>query len=209
MQRGRLVLMSVLVLALAGTGVLLATNGRRNSAAHASAATSTDHQLRSPSFETSLPAGWYFVQERTTVKGARTFHLSSTGAAVDGLGIAPKGVAAITVAESAPGSLAADRIGGRPAETLAPAALMAHVIAQPREAVSLVTAQAPKASRLDGASAADAAFGYGFHGRGMLQMDVIARHGGRLFTVELDAEPGLVKRGQAALSTMLSSWHWR
>jgi hypothetical protein len=207
MPSGRLALMSVLVLVLAGAGVVLATSGRRNSAARASAP--TEHEIHTASFRTPIPAAWYFVQERATAAGARGFHLSSTGAPVDGLGIAPKGAAALTVAESAPGALAAARIGGRPASGLTAPELLPHLVGQPRRAASVVTVQAPAATRLDGAPAAQAAFAYDFQGRPMTQTDVIAEHGGRVFTVELDAEPSQAGAGRKALATVLSSWRWR
>jgi hypothetical protein len=209
MPSGRLALLSLLVLVLAGAGVVLATKGGHSAASPARATAPNEHEIHTPSFATPIPSGWYFVQERKSIKGARGFHLSSTGAAVNGLGIAPKGTAAITVSESAPGILAAGKIDGRPLSAISPSALMPRVIGQPAEAVSVVTAEAPQASTLAGAAAARAAFGYGFHGRGMMQIDVIAEHGGRLFSVELDAEPSQASVGQAALATMLSAWHWR
>ncbi len=207
MPSGRLALMSVLVLVLAGAGVVLATSGRRNSRGRASAP--TEHEIHTASFKTPIPAGWYFVQERSSAAGALGFHLSSTGAPVDGLGIGPKGTAALTVAESAPGVLAAARFRGRAASGLTPPELLPHLIGQPRGAASVVTVQAPAATRLDGAPAAQAAFTYDFQGRPMTQTDVIAEHGGRVFTVELDAEQSQAAAGQTALATVLSSWRWR
>ncbi len=209
MTGGRLALMSVLVLVLAGAGVLLATSGRRNSASRASAPAPTEHEIHTPSLQTPIPAGWSFVQERVTAAGAHGLHLTSTGAPVDRLGIAPKGAAALTVAESAPGVLAAASFDGRTASGLTPPELLPHLIGRPRGAVSVATVRAPAASRLDGAPAAQASFTYEFKGRHMRQTDVIAEHGGRVFTVELDAEPSQAGAGSTALATVLASWRWR
>jgi hypothetical protein len=207
MPSGRLALMSVLVLVLAGAGVVLATSGRRKSTSPARASAPTEHEIHTASFKTPIPARWYFVQERATAAGAHGFHLSSTGAPVDGLGIAPKGTAALTIAESAPGVLAAASFSGRAASGLTPPQLLPHLIGQPRGAASVVTVQASAATRLDGAPAAQAAFTYDFQGRPMTQTDVIAERAGRVFTVELDAEPS--QGARTALATVLSSWRWR
>ena len=40
-------------------------------------------------------------------------------------------------------------------------------------------------------------------------VDLLAKHGGRLFVVELDAEPALATQSEAAMQTIFSSWRWR
>jgi hypothetical protein len=202
MRRAQFVLVCLVALAVTGGAVALLTLSRGTHAGQASS-------IQAASFDAALPAGWVVVQDRSNAKGARGLHLSSTGAPIDGLGIGPDGTAAITIAESAPNLLDKATIGGRPASSISPAKMLPLVIGQPAQAVSVVTNEKPTSISLDGAPAAEAAFGYGFEGRSMMQVDVIAEHGGRLFTVELDAEPALARQSTAAWLQVLSSWRWR
>ncbi len=161
--------------------------------------------IKGLTFQASVPAGWVVVRQQTDARGALGIQLSSTGAKLSALGIGPAGTAGVTIFESQNGAA----LHGRAAASIAPVALLPHVIGTPAKAVSVVAGERPTRTKLTGARAAEEAFGYGFAGRGMMQVDLLAVRRRKVFTIELDAEPGLSGVSQTALAHIVSSWRWR
>jgi len=193
-------------LALCGLVAFLLLGSHGTKAAQANRPPAS-HPLDARSFTAAVPAGWAVAAR--AAGGARGYHLSSTGARINPLGIGPKGTIGITVTESGPGVLAHGRVRGRRAGSYSAPALLPAVIGTPGRAVSVKRVAAPAPRRLAGRPAAEEAFTYAYRGRKLMQVDVLAKHGGRLFVVELDAEPALATRSEAALQAIFGSWRWR
>ncbi len=193
-------------LVLCGLAAFLLLGSRGTKAAHARRPPAA-HAIDAGSFTAAVPAGWTVAAR--AAGGAHGYHLSSTGATIDPLGIGPKGTIGITLTESRPGALAHGLVKGRPASGYSASALLPAVIGTPGRAVSVKLVAAPEPRHLAGQPAGEEAFTYSYTGRKMMQVDLLAKHGGRLFVVELDAEPALASESQAALHTIFSSWRWR
>ena len=193
-------------LALCGLVAFLLLGSHGTKAAHATGSPA-QRSIQANSFSATLPAGWTVLSR--AAGGAHGYHLSSTGASINGLGIGPSGTIGVTVTESGQGALAHGRVEGRPASTYSAPALLPHVIGTPAVASSVVRVAAPAPRHLASEPAGEEAFTYTYKGRKMMQVDLLAKHGGRLFVVELDAEPALASQSKAALQTIFGSWHWR
>jgi hypothetical protein len=176
------------------------------SSSGATAVTSTTW-LHAASFTAPVPAGWT-VREQSNAKGTHQFQLGSTKASINGVGIGPAGTVAVTITAYSPQALTHGHIAGKPASTYSPAALLAYVVGQPAQAEGVQVGQHPTATTLAGAPAAEEAFFYGYRSRENLQVDVIAKHAGRLYMVELDAEPRLRTASESALSQILGGWRF-
>ena len=206
MSQTRLGILAAGGLVLYALVAFLAIGSRGGSAAHATRPPAS-RSIVARSFTAGVPAGWTAASR--ALGDGRGYHLSSTGAKINALGIGPEGTIGVTITESGQGVLAHGRVGGRPAHAYGAPALLAFVIGTPGRASSVVRVAAPAPRHLAGRPAGEEAFTYRYRGRKMMQVDVLAEHGGRLFVVELDAEPALASQSQAALQTIFTSWHWR
>jgi len=182
--------------------------GSAGGAAGEHPAVTSTASIQAPSFIAPVPAGWT-VRARANAKGAHQFQLGSGRAPINGVGIGPAGTVAVTVTEYSPQALANGRIAGRPAGGYSAVALLPLLVGQPARAEGVQVGQHPTAALLAGAPAAEEAFFYGYRGRENLQVDVIAKHDGRLFMIELDAEPHLAAASKRALSEILGGWRFR
>lgn len=184
--------------------------------------------LHGGSFRTAIDSGFEVVAHAGT-RGSQTWSLSSSGARLDEEGIPPAGTIGITLAESltpatgAHGGEAANagRVGEAAAQPHAEApetserareeaaiALMLRVVRTPTDAEGVEPSQMPRYRTLGGASAAEVSYEYTYRGRGNVQVDVVARRGGKVYFIELDTELGQIARGEAALTQLLRAWHW-
>ena len=197
--------------ASAGTGssasTASSTGGGAGAAQRDPSATSTA-SIQAPSFTAPVPAGWN-VRARANAKGTHQFQLGSTKGQINALGIGPAGTVAVTATEYGPEVLARGHIAGKPAGSYSPVALLPFLVGQPARAEGVQTGEHPTATVLAGAPAGEEAFFYGYRGRENIQVDVIAEHDGRLFLVELDAEPRLAAASRSALSQILGGWRFR
>jgi hypothetical protein len=190
------------------TGGSGGTGTSPGSAARGDRATASTASIQAPSFIAPVPAGWN-VRARANAKGAHQFQLGSTKAPINALGIGPSGTVGVTVTEYSPEALARGHIAGKPAGSYSPVALLPFLVGQPARAEGVQVAQHGTATALAGAAAAEEAFFYGYRGRENLQVDVVAKHDGRLFLIELDAEPRLASASQGALGQILGGWRFR
>ena len=90
-----------------------------------------------------------------------------------------------------------------------PTALLRALIGTPRAATDRRTTKRAHRTTLGHRRAGAATFAYTYQGRRILQRDVVARHGNRVYWIELDVESGLADAGQAGLRTVLRGWRWR
>ncbi len=206
MSRTRVVLAAVLALVAGAAAVFVLMPSKHDASAQGTPAASTT-SINTASFTLPVPTGWT-VREHSNGKGANQFQLGSTKAQINGLGIGPGGTVAVTITEYTPAVLAKGRIAGKPASTYSAAALLPFTVGQPASAEGVQVGQHATPTTLDGAQAGEEAFFYGYKGRANLQVDVLAKHGGRLFLVELDAEPRLQATSKSALSQILGGWRF-
>lgn len=206
MSRTRVVLAAVLALVAGAAAVFLLMPSKHQAAAQSRPAVSTT-SIHTAYFTVPVPAGWT-VREQSNAKGAHQFQLGSTEATINGVGIGPGGTVAVTITEYTPAVLSKGKIAGKPAGSYSTAALLPFTVGQPARAEGVQVAQHATPTTLDGAQAGEEAFFYGYKGRANLQVDVIAKHAGRLYLVELDAEPRLQATSKSALSQILGGWHF-
>ncbi len=212
MSRTRVVLAAVLALVLGAAAVFVLMPSKHPAAAQsapasAAAPASSTTSIHTASFTVPVPAGWT-VREQSNSKGAHQFQLGSTKASINGLGIGPGGTVGVTITEYTPAVLSKGRINGKPAGRYSAAALLPFTVGQPARAEGVQVGEHATPTTLDGAQAGEEAFFYGYKGRANVQVDVIAKHAGRLFLVELDAEPRLQATSKSALAQILSGWHF-
>jgi len=198
------------VAAVASAAALVAATTLAASATASDPATT--HTLRASSFTTSYPAGWRLTVRRAS--GIVTYELSSTGAKVNGVGIAPAGTIAITIGVlSVSWVTTHPLLSGVPPDRAAASQsalqLLPHVIGTPVPNPSHWITTAAHSTVLDGVSAAAIAYRYRYAGVGNVQGDVLARHGHEIVYAELDTEPSLRSKGTAALATITTHWHWK
>lgn len=206
MSRNQLVAAAVLALVAGAAAVFFLLPTGHRAAAQSPPATAAA-SLHTASFTAPVPAGWT-VREQSNAKGAHQFQLGSTKASINGVGIGPAGTVAVTITEYGPQALTRGRILGKPAASYLPVGLLPFVVGQPARAEGVQVGQRATPVVLAGAPAAEEAFFYGYKSRENLQVDVIAKHGGRLFMVELDAEPRLQAASKSALSQILGGWRF-
>lgn len=167
--------------------------------------------LNGGSFTIAYPAGWDLTARRGPT-GAVRYQLSSTGAPISGLGIGPAGTIGITIDEMPISTLAVKHLTGTSADPAASSQnaieLLPHAVGTPVGAEDLARAEFPHAITLDGADAAREAYTYSWAGHTNMQVDILSHLGGRLFLLELDAEPAVAHAGQTALEAIIQDWRW-
>jgi hypothetical protein len=209
---GRIALAATLIVVVAAvlleSGVASTSSGRRQ------------QRLHGASFTSSIDARWTVVARKSS-HGSETLALSSTAAGLDSEGIPPAGAIGITIIESP--SLAL-RLGAhlgprRAVQEVQPTsggtraeqaiALMSRVVRAPASAQGVVHSGLPRFRTLSGASAAEESYEYVYGGRGNTQVDVVARHAGEIYFIELDTELAWIAQGEASFSRLLHDWRWR
>ncbi|HTU77164.1 MAG TPA: hypothetical protein VMF09_00235 [Solirubrobacteraceae bacterium] len=178
-----------------------AVPARRHTTAAVSDAGAGTATLAAGSFTARYPAAWRLSAKRAR-SGAVEYHLSSTGAPIDNLGIGPAGTVGVTIDET-PGSarVSASKAG-------APG-LLALVVGTPELARGVTRTSNPRTISLDGEEAGEESYEYTYAGRQNVQSDVLARRGDRLVLVELDAEPAVARANQAGFELLMRGWSWR
>jgi hypothetical protein len=86
---------------------------------------------------------------------------------------------------------------------------MSGVVRTPVSAQGVVHSGLPRFRTLAGASAAEESNEYVYRGRGNIQVDVVARHAGEIYFIELDTELTRIAEGEASFSRLLDDWRWR
>ena len=177
------------------------------------------HRLRGGSFTSTIDARWKVVV-RTGLRGFETLTLTSTAAALDQQGVPPAGAIGITIIESPVSALsqhasASPRLEVREAQATGGAiqaeqaiALMSRVVRTPAGAQGVEHSGLPRFRTLSGASAAEESYEYLYGGRGNVQVDVVARHGGEIYFIDLDTELARIVDGEASFSRLLRDWRW-
>jgi len=197
--------LAVLLVAIAVAVVaLLATGGRHGGPAASVPAGSAP--LHGTGFDAAYPATWS-ATARSGPHDSAQYRLSSTGAPVNGLGIAPAGTAGITITDIPARGESRGRAFDE--EHVPAASLLRLLVGTPRVATGVTRPVAPRPTQLAGVEAAEEAYAYHYEGRQILQVDVVAAHGGRMVMLELDTEPSLAGNSQTALTQLAGNWHWR
>jgi hypothetical protein len=168
--------------------------------ARESSSSASASSVRAGSFTASYPASWRLTSARG--HGTTRYQLSSTGAAIGGLGIGPAGTVGVTIDESLPST----RLGAFAHDA---ARLLPLSVGTPRAALDVALSAPPRTVQLGGAQAAEESYAYTYEGRQNVQSDVLAVHGGRLVLVELDGEPNAAHAAQAGFEALMRSWRWR
>jgi hypothetical protein len=202
----------ITVIALVAAVVMLSMHGSKSpppSAPRATAiATPSTPALRTVTgtgFSTSYPSAWS-VSSHIGRRGSSQHLLSSSGAAIDALGLGPAGTVAVTIDDTPTSGV---RAGQRFSEQRLDAVrLLAVNVGTPEAAQAKSLAARPHAVALDGIEAGEESYVYTYEGRQNMQVDVVARHDRHIVLVELDAEPRLASASQAALTQILAAWHW-
>jgi hypothetical protein len=158
------------------------------------------------SFTTRYPSGWTITLIRP-VPGVAVYELGSSSGKLNDVNIPALGEIGITVTEFPLDKFAAKADPAAPAQS--PLALLPHVIGIPRVAQSPQFLSPPHMASLGGYPAAAEKYSYNYNGIGNVQSDVVARVGATIVSVEMDAEPSLALRAEAAMSNLLQHWHWR
>jgi hypothetical protein len=201
-------LVLVVAAVLLESGVASTSSGRR------------EQRLHGGSFTSSIDARWTVVARKGS-RGSESLALSSTVAGLDAEGIPPAGAIGITIIESPSFALrrrarlgplrAVQEVqptgGGTRAEQAI--ALMSQVVRTPSSAQGVVHSGLPRFRTLSGASAAEESYEYVYDGRGNIQVDVVARHAGEIYFIELDTELARIAQGEASFSRLLHDWRWR
>lgn len=171
-------------------------------------------RLHGGSFMSAIDARWTVIARRGS-RGSETLSLSSTAAGLDAQGIPPAGAIGITIIESPASALkvrgrTAPRGQAREAQGTAEQAiaLMARVVRTPASAQGIEHTALPRFRTLARASAAEESYEYVYDGRGNVQVDVVARHNGEIYFIELDTELARITDGEASFSRLLGSWRW-
>jgi hypothetical protein len=162
-----------------------------------------DQPVSGPGFATTFPDGWQAAKKST--KGITTFTLTTPGTTVDEVSIPSAGGVAVTIGTLTTATFR--RQFHRRAPTR-PLALVKLLIGYPR-AASNVKVKSAHSTTLGHRRAARIGFTYSYKGRSIVQRDVVARRGNRLYWIELDVEQGLAATGEAARKTVLHGWRWR
>jgi hypothetical protein len=169
----------------------------------APAAQAATKPLEGPGFSTRFPAGWASKPEKA--RGFTTFTITTPATTVDELGLPAAGGIALTVGTMTTKTFREHLKQPAPSS---PVKLMEVLIGTPPDATGLETTTAPHRTSLGGSSAGGEAFTYTYKGANILQRDVVARHGDRVYWVELDADQARTARGQIALRVILNHWQW-
>jgi hypothetical protein len=172
---------------------------RENSSSTSTTSASTS-SVRTGSFTASYPASWRLTSALR--HGGRRYQLSSTGAAIGGLGIGPAGTVGVTIDESRPST----RLGAFAHDA---ARLLPLSVGTPRAALDLARSAPPRTVQLGGEEAAEESYAYTFRGHQNVQSDVLAIHDDRLVLVELAGEPNAARAAQAGFEALMRSWRWR
>jgi hypothetical protein len=211
--RSRLVLLGVVAVAAVGVGLLqLSSHAHSQTASTPADIRPVLKTLNAGLFSTSYSSGWS-VSSKHNATGAALFQLSSTGAKVNGLGIAPAGTVAVTIAQTPLSFFSTGHLVGAGPDIAASSQsaieLLPHMVGTPGGAQRVILAASPARSSLAGAEAAIESYGYAYRGVGDLQVDLLARRDGDVFLLELNTEPALAAQGEAALETIAKHWRWR
>jgi hypothetical protein len=161
--------------------------------------------LHGRGFTTTLPDGW--TSKAQTSKHVASYALTPSGASVDVVGIPTSPGTGATI-----GVVDAKQLAKGLHRKKLPSkatALLPLLIGTPRAASDLRTVSAVHGTRLAGAKAAAISFSYRYHGRDIVQRDIVSRRGPRVYYLEADSDSANDADGRAALATITHDWRWR
>ena len=179
---------------IAAVAVLLVT---------AAPAAAADQPVSGPGFATQFPAGWQ--NAKTSSHGVTTFVLRTPGATVDEVSIPSAGGVAVTIGTMTTTTFRRQFHRSAPSR---PTALTRLLIGYPR-AAHRVRSKGVHSTTLAHRRAARAGFTYTYKGRSIVQRDVVARRGHRIYWIELDVDAANEAAGEAARRTVVGGWRWR
>jgi hypothetical protein len=159
--------------------------------------------LEGPGFSTRYPAGWKSTPEKA--RGFTTFTITTPATTVDELGLPAAGGIAVTIGTMTTKTF---REHLKQPAPLSPVKLMTVLIGTPPDATNLKTTQRPHRTTLGGVPAGGETFTYTYKGANIVQRDVVARHGNRVYWVELDCDAARTERGDVAMTIVLNHWQW-
>jgi hypothetical protein len=162
-------------------------------------------QLHGRGFTTTLPDGW--TSKAQSSKRVASYALTPSGASLDVVGIPTSPGTGMTI-----GVIDAKQLAKGLHRKKLPSkatALLPLFIGTPRAASGERVVSALRGSRLAGAKAATISFDYQYHGREIIQRDLVSRHGSRVFYIEVDSDSANDADGRSAMATVTHGWHWR
>ena len=154
-------------------------------------------------FSAAAPKGWWSAR----VGNGAEYFLASQRTSLPDTGIPPKGVIALTVVETQISVSA-----GTPLPTPALQSLVqlaSRLASTPPSAANVRALSGVKSLSLADVDAIQYATGYTTDGSENVQEDVVSQNGQYAYLVELDVAPSLRGKGEAALSSFLSTWSWQ
>ncbi|HTA14909.1 MAG TPA: hypothetical protein VK781_08640 [Solirubrobacteraceae bacterium] len=215
MLSGRNLIATLAVIAVAAVGaavLLVSSHGHGRTGSPPVVVQPGVKTLQGSVFSTSYDAGWVLSSKRDSI-GAAQYQLSSTGAAINPLGIAPAGTVAITINETPESFFSSAHTAGVGPDLAvrrqSAVQLLPHIVGTPRGAQRTILASRPQRSKLAGVEAAIESYGYTYAGTGNIQVDVLSRKHGDIVLLELNTEPSLSSQGEAALEAIAKHWRWR
>src|SRR6202012_2768117 len=129
--------------------------------------------------------------------GMTTYSIGSTNTPLDSLNLPAPGEIGVSINES---SVAAAWPLDPGAATDGPLALLSHIIGIPPRAGAPEVLTPLHAVTLAGTAAAAITYSYTYNNVGIVQSDIVARHGSEIIMVEMDTERSLAAQGAAAMA---------
>lgn len=158
--------------------------------------------IKGDGFTTKVPSGW---SSRTVSQSSdKVWLFGSPGAKLDSdLGIPTKG--GIGVSADVAKATTVERLLGAKLAT-DPVQLLRQIAGTPDGVTHVKRAEAAHAITLGGEKAAAGTVTYTYKKRAIVQRDVIARRGSKLYFIELDVDQANAAKGRTALSAILAAW---
>jgi hypothetical protein len=151
-------------------------------------------------FTTTLPDGW--TSHDYASQGGHAWGFASPGATVSKLATPSPGGIGVTAWTASAASV--ERRLGRLSSN--PVRLMQRVTGVPKGARHLHVISKPRATTWAGMRAGAMTLSYTYKKRRIVQRDVAARRGGRMYEIELDVDRKNAAAGRAALQAILAAW---
>jgi hypothetical protein len=159
--------------------------------------------LHGRGFTTTLPDGW---QAKASANGHQVrYALTPSGTQLDIVGVPTSPGMGVTIYSQTRKGLDADYHRHLPRSLHG---LWPIDIGLPRDA-SGVKRTRPRASRLNGRSAIAIRFAYRYHGRDIVQRDLLSARGSRIILVESDADGASDAQALAAVRSITGAFRWR
>jgi hypothetical protein len=164
------------------------------------AAAQAEKTVRGYGFKTKVPSGWNV--KKSTSSGWRSVLISAPGTRTS----VTRGSNYLSIG-SIPAKALAKRAGGPLPNSLVE--MVELVAAIPTAAVNVNLSAAPGPTTLGGKAAGSGAYTYVFDGAQLVQTEVVTRHAGRIYVIQMTADASLSIIGASASNMARANWRWR